>query len=293
MDQHRFISWIQQPGQLADKDSAGLKAVTEEYPYCQSAQILYFLSLLKSRNIHFHGRLKLAAAYAADRALLKDHVDLLLDPESQAIKAEQHEKVEPVQEPEPDETHNAAHPNEEADEYDLPQKDVETPVTAEEENIEAFGEEDFREDLPKADEEEISETAESATTGQKLQETDQPAAQDSGEKSPEGEAEKDVAGPSKASARKSKKELIDQFIENAPRISRSRSDFYNPVDYAKSSAVDKDDIVSETLANIHYRQGHYQKAIKIYKKLSLKYPEKSTYFAGLIEKIKSEQNLNT
>ncbi len=92
---------------------------------------------------------------------------------------------------------------------------------------------------------------------------------------------------------KSKQELIDQFIENAPRITRSRSDFFNPADYARSSAVDKDDIVSETLATIHYRQGHYAKAIKIYEKLSLKNPEKSTYFAGLIEKIKSEQNLNT
>jgi hypothetical protein len=90
----------------------------------------------------------------------------------------------------------------------------------------------------------------------------------------------------------SKEELINQFIENAPRITRSKNDFFNPADYARSSSVDKEDIVSETLANIYYKQGNPEKAIKIFEKLCIKVPEKSSYFAGLIEKIKKEYNLN-
>lgn len=90
----------------------------------------------------------------------------------------------------------------------------------------------------------------------------------------------------------SKNELINQFIENAPRITRSKNDFFNPVDYARNSSVDKEDIVSETLANIYYKQGNPEKAIKIFEKLCIKVPEKSTYFAGLIDKIKKEYNLN-
>jgi hypothetical protein len=31
-----------------------------------------------------------------------------------------------------------------------------------------------------------------------------------------------------------KSELIEQFIENAPRITRSKTDFFDPDDYAKS-----------------------------------------------------------
>lgn len=91
----------------------------------------------------------------------------------------------------------------------------------------------------------------------------------------------------------SKDELINQFIENAPRITRSKTDFFNPVDYARKSSIDKEDIVSETLANIYYKQGNPDKAIKIFEKLCIKVPEKSSYFAGLIEKIKTEYNLNT
>ncbi len=42
----------------------------------------------------------------------------------------------------------------------------------------------------------------------------------------------------------------------------------------------KEDIVTEQYANILYSQGHKERAIAIYNKLSLKYPKKSVYFAN-------------
>lgn len=46
------------------------------------------------------------------------------------------------------------------------------------------------------------------------------------------------------------------------------------------------DLVSETLAQIFVKQGNFDKAIEIYSKLTLKYPEKRDYFAALIKKLK-------
>jgi len=48
---------------------------------------------------------------------------------------------------------------------------------------------------------------------------------------------------------------------------------------------------TETLAEIYIEQGYYTKAAAIYSKLILRYPEKSAYFATLIEKLNQESSL--
>ena len=56
-------------------------------------------------------------------------------------------------------------------------------------------------------------------------------------------------------------------------------------DLSETSAEEKGSFITETLAKIYINQGYYSRAINIYEKLSLQYPEKSAYFAGRIEKI--------
>ena len=91
----------------------------------------------------------------------------------------------------------------------------------------------------------------------------------------------------------SRKELIDKFILENPSISRPKAEFYNPISVAQNSIIDQENIVSETLAKIYEKQGYFEKAISIYEKLGLKYPEKSRYFAAQIERLKESKESQT
>jgi hypothetical protein len=51
--------------------------------------------------------------------------------------------------------------------------------------------------------------------------------------------------------------------------------------------------MTETLARIYLEQKNYEKAIQSYKILSLKYPEKSGFFADQIKAVKQLQENNT
>jgi hypothetical protein len=83
-------------------------------------------------------------------------------------------------------------------------------------------------------------------------------------------------------------ELIDNFIKNAPQIGIPRAEQIDTENKARKSAEDHYDLVTETLAKIYIEQMLYHKAIDTYEKLSLKFPEKSRYFADLIQSIKKK-----
>jgi|GEM_PF-789451 len=80
--------------------------------------------------------------------------------------------------------------------------------------------------------------------------------------------------------------LIQKFITENPRIGA-----YNPNipsdNLAEKNLIQPEEIGTETLAAIYERQGFKAKAIAVYEKLSLKYPEKSSYFAQKISSLKN------
>ncbi|HPO40580.1 MAG TPA: hypothetical protein PLX62_11495, partial [Bacteroidales bacterium] len=82
-------------------------------------------------------------------------------------------------------------------------------------------------------------------------------------------------------------DLIDRFIRTSPSIERLSPDDLQPVkDLSAESTEEHGKFITETLAKIYINQGYYSRAINIYEKLSIQYPEKSVYFASRIEKIK-------
>ena len=57
------------------------------------------------------------------------------------------------------------------------------------------------------------------------------------------------------------------------------------VDVYEEDQAGEFDLYTETLAQIYAEQGYYEQAKGIYSKLILAYPEKSAYFAALIQKL--------
>lgn len=104
------------------------------------------------------------------------------------------------------------------------------------------------------------------------------------------ELERKKKSPKKAEKKLSKAEIIDKFIAENPSISRPKQEFFNPISAAQESVIDQENIVSETLAMIYENQGYFEKAISIYEKLKLKYPEKSIIFASRINVLKEKLN---
>jgi len=80
-----------------------------------------------------------------------------------------------------------------------------------------------------------------------------------------------------------KEDLIDQFIQNNPKIAalEKGKTYTAPVSKNKQDAA----LMTETLAKVYLEQKKYENAMQAYRILSLKYPEKSGFFADQIKRI--------
>lgn len=89
--------------------------------------------------------------------------------------------------------------------------------------------------------------------------------------------------------------IIDRFIQAEPRIGPFRAkpgpSDEEPVDLAHKQQVSTSTPLTEAYAKVLARQGKTEKAIEIYEKLQLKFPEKKAYFAGKIEELRSRLSL--
>ncbi len=251
MNQELFTAYLQNPEELKTASPADLMALVRDFPYCSSAHTLLTLKLYIDKNIMYDAELKTTAIYSGSRRILKKQIDRLNHSAVRIVLPDEAAKKGPEDEPVPKVKKSFA---EKENTTETGQKPVaEKPVATE-------GRSYTIEELKKIIEVRIREI----------------------------EAKKKKPSTSKSL---SKAEIIDSFIKNKPSVSAPKNTFYNPVEYAKRSVVDEENIVSETLAKIYHDQGHYEKAIHVYEKLILKFPEKSSYFASLIEKAKKNANI--
>tara|TARA_B100000886_G_scaffold135521_1_gene91438 strand:+ start:49 stop:771 length:723 start_codon:yes stop_codon:yes gene_type:complete len=89
---------------------------------------------------------------------------------------------------------------------------------------------------------------------------------------------------------KEKFELFDSFFEKK-RILKPKKESANKDDLSQESLTPTDELMTETLAKVFVKQKKFENALQAYQILSLKYPEKNSFFADQIKEIKRLQQL--
>ncbi|MBN1337952.1 MAG: tetratricopeptide repeat protein [Bacteroidales bacterium] len=292
MNRQQFIDFLNEPSKMKAGALSSLKSLVADYPWCHTAGLLYLLNLYKYDHIDYTRQLRFAAAVAPDRSLLKSLLNSVKAGESDTsatLAGKERSQEAPA-----DVSHQSIN--------DLPGISEKIPENERfmrlmDELSETIGlisvaerhDADSRRFLM------IQDVI--FRLGEVLKYAGEAPAQDeskgkAGLHTPAGEYSFDhpqeMDNPS-AEEFKQKNELIERFIKNEPKITPpKKSDFFTPEKLARASLADKDEIVSETLAKIYLKQGNYARALKIYRKLSLLNPEKSSYFAAQILKIEKE-----
>ncbi len=297
MDRERFNTLLLDPSQVTNADIKALNEYRKKYPYFQSLYVVIAKALKDREHPKTDAFIKKAAIYSANRSYLKSIIegDYTFP-----------EKTEPAK--------TSSKPDKEKTEATKEFESVPSPV-----EIEVKEKTDNQEQQPKLavnpEKEKTRETApkgSSSSKEPKASEEVQTKKVDLNDDLEEIRAAKKriealLAGEqieevSKKKSTKKKKstspsqvEIIEKFIQNEPQIERQkiseRESKSAQEDLASKKIKGAEEFETETLARLMVKQGKYKKAISIYKKLSLKFPEKSTYFAGQIEEVKSKQNV--
>ncbi|TMU55611.1 hypothetical protein [Flagellimonas algicola] len=274
---------------LSPKQTRELEGIIEEYPYFQAARALHLKGLKNLDSYKYNNALKVTAAYTADRDVLFDFItsqefvqnNIADTIAGRAPKLEDKKAVSEEIEPNP-ETENLLGESKEA----LPQniQDAEQilspalfkskPESAEsepsnEETSEGKAELELGKPLPFTKKERHSFTEWLQLTSNSTDDANQES-------------------DSKSLDKRQKFDLLDKFIANRPKIVPNE-DSSAKVNIKESTKMDKSELMTQTLAKVYLEQKKYKKAIQAYKILSLKYPEKSGFFADQIRAVKKLQ----
>ncbi|HLN21243.1 MAG TPA: hypothetical protein VK213_09160 [Bacteroidales bacterium] len=327
MNRNEFLKMMEDPLSTGSESITGLNGIIDLFPYFQTAHLLLLRNLQDTGDVRFSSQLRSSALFVADREVLYRLLQRKKENQKENHPEEEHQELsdnagENIVQPtdtqpdlipdktydlddKPGEGHFSApvvtelenaehHASVLIDEPDRQQTVIENPVSTED-LVPGQSEQDQDpsglrvEDLISGIMPDMEEAEPADKTGESdifTDDTDLLELDDETALSTEVR-KNDSTGTTRSSITQA--ELIDRFIIANPRIEPVRDRTEQPVEDRSAHGYDGG-FVSETLANIYCSQGYYSKAIDIFEKLSLKYPEKSSYFATQIEKIKAFLN---
>lgn len=306
-----FTFLLQHPNKVVSPvQTKHLEDIIEEYPFFQAARAVHLKGLKNLNSFKFNNALKITAAHTTDRDVLFDFItsrDFLQNAIADSISGRslsinEHETIsEEVTADAPIE----ALLNESSEDKPLPQNVKEAEQILDpalfksmdphmDEAIakakkEAETELEIGKPLPFTKKEKYSFTEWLQLTSAAPIERG-PIKEDDKDSSLDHKIAVEEEDDDDELAKRKKFDLIDKFIENNPKIvPREKID---KVDISESLKMDKNELMTETLARVYLEQKKYKKAIQAYKILSLKYPEKSSFFADRIKTVEKIQKEN-
>ncbi|MCX2718059.1 hypothetical protein [Lentiprolixibacter aurantiacus] len=295
-----FTYLLQNPDQvIQESQTQQLEEILKEFPYFQAARALHLKGLKTLNSYKYNNALKVAAAHTTDRDILFDFItseeflqnkiaDTVSGKTALADEEIESEEVLPNLDRNTElipETEDLPLPRSISDAEEIlnpdlfesreePSDEGLTQQKEAEESLQLGKPITFTRDEKYSFSEWLQLTSLKGVRKQERAETkDQPSDKESKEES---------------LARKEKFELIDKFIEENPKIG-AVGNAAEEVDISSSTKMDKKALMTETLAQVYLEQKKYKKAIQAYKILSLKYPEKSSFFADRIKAVKKLQ----
>lgn len=257
MNRLRFNKLLEDPSQVDNHDIRQLNEYRKKYPYFQSLYVVVAKALKEREHPKTEAFIKKAAIYSANRTHLKN----LIENEFDFMPLPAKPKAKPKK----------------ATETQADLKPDLTELEATKLRIEAM----LRGDSPDASNDDDNKAMIDAIQGK----VDAKISKE----------ETEAADKAKKAGKKNQIELIEKFISEDPRMDIQRELLNDneqiQIDLAEQRLKEADTFITETMAKLMAQQGKIKRAVDIYQKLSLKFPEKSDYFASQIQKVKSKHNV--
>ena len=283
-----FTYLIKNPSKVVDPlQTKQLEDILEEYPYFQAARALHLKGLKNLNSYKYNKALKTTAAFTLDRDVLFDFItskDFLQSKQgvNTIIIEEEVLKVEDIKD-------DIKHIIENSEDKPLPQ-DKEDANTILDPKLftSKYPNKTESEDLQLGQPLEFDKK-EKFSFNQWLQLASKQPIVNEKDTIESNEENKDLIIEQNPEQLQ-KFERIDKFIAKNPKIIPNKNTPI-PQNIANSGILDKNELMTETLARVYLEQKKYKNAIQAYKILSLKYPEKSGFFADrikIVEKIQLE-----
>ena len=311
MKQKDFTHLLQNPQDIYQEQIEGVKSIVEEYPYFQAARALYLKGLKDQNSISYNQELKTTAAYTTDRSILFDFITseaFIQNKISESIKNNsEHLKsidvniedisikktvtIDDTLKQQIKDTDGVLDPALFQPKELLLEKKQDTNINKIETNTSEKKDTKLKE--VKATTKAILKLGKPLNFDKKETHSFNEWLKLTHLKPIDRDIKENIANikSTEQTNKENKFKLIDKFISEKPKISPT-ANTSSKGNLAKAQMIQPESLMTETLARIYVEQKNYKKAIQSYKILSLKYPEKSSFFANQIRAVEQLQEHN-